>query len=442
MESREVFLVICPPFPTKLPPLGLAYLAEYLEQKGVKVACFDLNINFFDQAADIYKKSWNIQNNPDFASFVTKCFINNNNPVINSLFNEIDIKRPEIIGFSCFKSNYYPTFKIIKMIKKRYKNIKILCGGPEIGALKSQKGENWLKGTGIDAIIIGEGEKACFKIVHNQFTSNKLIVIDKDQEDMLDAIPFPSFSQFERNPYGIRTQLPIIMSRGCIRSCSFCSERLLFNGYRTRSAKHVFNEIITHMTKGICSFVFYDSLINGNLVVLEEFCDLIITQGLRIAWEAQCIIRNDMSEALLSKMRKAGCFNLFIGLEAASNTVLRRMNKGITLSDAKAFFEKCRMARLHFEISLITAFPQETEEEFEATCSFLRNNRNIIPKIAQVNSYIPYEGTSAATIDFHINKSIGAARVRRLVELFIEEKIPYTKSFIGNLLPSGKEHDL
>jgi threonylcarbamoyladenosine tRNA methylthiotransferase MtaB len=135
-------------------------------------------------------------------------------------------------------------------------------------------------------------------------------------------------------------------------------------------------------------------------------------------------------------MKQAGCFNLFIGLETASDAVLKRIQKGITRNDALTFFEKMKGAGLHFEISLITAFPGETEKEFEETCAFIKQHKEMIPKIAQVNPYVPYEGTMLGEANPHVDETLGKKRVRRLVELFEKEKIPYTKSYIGNLLPA------
>jgi radical SAM superfamily enzyme YgiQ (UPF0313 family) len=438
MEKIDAFLVLCPLFPTKLPPLGLAYLAEYLERSNLKVKCFDINSILYNEADNEQKIAWNIQNNPELALFVTKKHININNPIISDFLTKILELNPKIISFSCFKNNYYPTFEIIKIIKKRYPDTKILCGGPEIGSIHRKNGALWLKNAGIDAIIIGEGEQALARLSHNFHDNNELVAIEHEEINDLDAIPYPSFSQLDRNAYGIRTQVPILMSRGCIRPCGFCSERLLYKGYRVRSAAHVMTEITSHVKSGITSFVFYDSLINGNLEVLEDLCDAIIMTGISISWEAQCVIRRDMTTELLKKMGKAGCFNLFVGLEAASDKVLERMQKGVTKEDARAFFKKLNEVGLHFEISLITAFPQETEKEFEETCDFLRTHKAIIPKIAQVNPYVPYEGTSIGKAHSVIDEALGKERVRRLVELFQEESIPYTKSYIGNLLPKEK----
>jgi len=142
-----------------------------------------------------------------------------------------------------------------------------------------------------------------------------------------------------------------------------------------------------------------------------------------------------MSRELVSKMKRAGCFNLFIGLESASAAVLKRMNKGFTLTEARSFFQLLSAEGLHFEISLITNYPGETENEFQETLQFIRDNKSSIPKIAQVNPWVPYVGTTAAQRTHMVDFAQGIRKLERMRAFFEHENIPYTKSYIGNLLP-------
>ena len=88
---------------------------------------------------------------------------------------------------------------------------------------------------------------------------------------------------------------------------------------------------------------------------------------------------------------------------------------------------------LQFEISLITGFPDETEEDFNQTLYFIKDNKKLIPKIAQVNPFVEYPPSK-------INKtglaSIKASRgrVSKLIKMLDEENIKYTSSFINNLI--------
>ena len=101
---------------------------------------------------------------------------------------------------------------------------------------------------------------------------------------------------------------------------------------------------------------------------------------------------------------------------------------------------KCKKAEIHFEVSLITNFPGESDDEFQETCTFIVKHKELIPKIAQVNPYVPYEGTATAASHPKVDEVLGQERMSRLVGLFESEGIAYTKSYIGNLLAQGTEN--
>lgn len=430
MKKKDIFLILAPLFYTKLPPLSLAYLSEFLEQKGIGVCCHDLNIQWYRTADAADRKEWAKQNNAVFQQKITREWINYDNPIIIELMKKIDHEEPKIIGFSLFKNNYYPTFKIAALIRSRHPDIPFIFGGPEAQHIERKEDKKYA-----DHIIIGEGECALFDLLQQK----GLKAIKRKQEDAelidINKVPWPRFRGLDRRCYDNHTALPLLMSRGCIRQCAFCSERFLYTKYRCRDPRLLVEEIQHHTQQnGITHFVFHDSLINGDLARLRAFCELLIEKEPAISWEAQCCIRPDMVPELFLRMKKSGCVNLFIGLEAASDPVLRRMNKGFTREEARMFFERLTAAGLHFEISLITHFPGETKKEFEETCAFIKENKHIIPKIAQINPFIPYRGTPAAAMFCTADEKSGLEKMNALVSLCMEEKIPFTRGYIGNLL--------
>lgn len=443
MKKTDIFLVLCPLFPTALPPLGIAYVAEYLTAHGHSIVCHDLNIALYHQASEQEKQEWHIQNNPVFAGQMIQQYFIGQHAVVKRFLCEIEKRQPSIVALSIFKSNMQCSMVFASMIKERFPDITIVAGGPQVTAMIRAHGAGIMHDFPVDHWVCGEGERALQALVEKCETS---YCIDLPDEQDIHHIPYPRFQGFPLNAYNYGTKMPLLMSRGCIRQCTFCSERLLSHRFRVRHPEHVMDEINFHMrTRNIRQFVFYDSLVNGNLDALKELCDRIIAERRHIQWEAQCCIRQDMTEALFAKMKRAGCFNMFIGLESGSDTILKRMNKGFTTDEAHDFFTRAHHAGCHFEISLITDFPGETEEQFQETISFIENNHAYIPKIAQLNPYVPYEGTAAWA---EANKPSGAfsdhtsivsekahTKMHRMLACFKEMNIPFTKSYIGNLLP-------
>jgi radical SAM superfamily enzyme YgiQ (UPF0313 family) len=140
-----------------------------------------------------------------------------------------------------------------------------------------------------------------------------------------------------------------------------------------------------------------------------------------------------MSDALLRKMKSSGCVNLFVGLESGSDGVLGKMKKGFTVYEALCFFHRLRQAGLQYEVSLIAHYPGETEGEFLQTLEFLRNNPDAVNKIAQVSLFKKYPG-SETEIPVGYNDTEGLAKIGRIMDALKECGIPYTPSYINNLI--------
>ncbi|MFH1777526.1 MAG: hypothetical protein ABH952_08230 [Candidatus Omnitrophota bacterium] len=112
--------------------------------------------------------------------------------------------------------------------------------------------------------------------------------------------------------------------------------------------------------------------------------------------------------------------------------MLKAMGKGFNQKQALRLFERCNRIGLNFEISLIFNFPGEDISDYNVTKEFIRVNKKLIPKIAQVNPFIPLDGTEANNLprgDF----SLGLERVQDFVLFMSANSIKYTKAFINNL---------
>jgi radical SAM superfamily enzyme YgiQ (UPF0313 family) len=261
------------------------------------------------------------------------------------------------------------------------------------------------RGDLVDYFIIGEGEYPLVFLL-NTLRENETVHPDpgyviwkdkpgdravclqaaKDNVIDIDRIPFPTFEEFDLSFYSQTDLLPLISSRGCVRSCAFCCDAPLRKPYRCRSAEKVAAEIMHHVQNyGRRRFEFSDLLINGDLNFLDKFCSLLINMNLGICWGGQAAVRKDMELKLFRKMKKAGCGGLTFGCESFSDNVLKLMHKGITPNDAKETFVKAKESGMLVEINLIVGFPGEQEQDIEETIKFLRENARWIDKINSLN---------------------------------------------------------
>ena len=138
------------------------------------------------------------------------------------------------------------------------------------------------------------------------------------------------------------------------------------------------------------------------------------------------------------------CRFLHLSLQSGSNRVLKRMNRPYEITWAERF---CTVARerlgtdLALGADIITGFPGETEEDFEATRAFLErhafSNLHVFP-------YSERPGTPAATMDGALPRAVRLARARELTALGHRQRETFAQTFLGRevevCVERGGEH--
>jgi len=404
-SDLDILLVMCPPWDTKKPPLNLAYLVTYLKSKGIKADIFDLNIIFYKSVSKKERVYWEMENiwqNLSKSSNILK----KNNKLIDNFMSIIVKEKIKIIGFSVNPGNFSFTLSIAGRIKKENKNVRVIFGG---SLIFYEEFRNKISGKVCDYFVIGEGEKTLYELVTSlkkkkpvsnilgvmiNNRSSKYKLIPRKSIINLDEIPFPTFEEFDLKLY-TNKELPILISRGCIGKCAYCTDYIISGYYRFKSAEKIVEELIFLIVKHkIRMFVLNDLLCNGNLKELEKICDLIIKNNLRITFRGYATIRSDMSIELLKKMRKAGCVTLHYGFESGSNKVLKYMNKHYTSEDAEELIKKTKKAGINVVINIIVGFPGETESEFNKTLEFIKRNKSYIDSVGNVGVCFIMNGSS------------------------------------------------
>lgn len=414
----NIDLIFAPFWSPVVPPYGIASLSSFLKEKGYNVRIIDLNVELpqiykwfkrllsmpFDLEATIESLSYPflismfydrndrkkiltelIKNNTlfegDDLEVVIDWLINNKlkrtvEDKINTWVNNILNDDPHIVGFSTVCTNFPLSLSIAKEIKKQRRDILTVLGGPHVFWYTNEI-VKYLPY--IDIIVKGEGEQAFLKIIDelkNNPSTQKRILFEPYLKDIND-LPQPDFSDFDFGTYIYRA-IPISISRGCVYNCRFCHEKRFWKTYRSKKTETIIKEIETDLERyNIDSFLFCDSLINGNKKLLEKICEKIISKEIDIYWSAQASIRN-MDKELLKKMSKSGCRCLLYGIESGSQRILNKMNKGTTLYE----IEKVLKLTMNMDIWPLTywliGFPGETINDIKKTKDFIiKNKKNI-----------------------------------------------------------------
>jgi len=164
----------------------------------------------------------------------------------------------------------------------------------------------------------------------------------------------------------------------CESLCTFCGSYLITGRkVRKRSIDNVIEEIKVLKSKyGVRSldivdenFVFYRDYV-------MEFCNRLIEEDIKIGWNCPYGVRLDRLDAeLVATMQKAGCYALSVGIESATNRILKEIKKGLTVEQT---IEKINMVRdaapkIMLQGFFMIGFPDETEEEIEDTIELARS---------------------------------------------------------------------
>lgn len=265
--------------------------------------------------------------------------------ILNDFYNLVHGVLPkhqyQIIAVSLFT---FETLRaagiVLPILRSIYKNSKIVIGGHGTDFLDPDKNELFyqyaLNNNLIDAYIIGEGEESLTQYIKSPeswINTNK-----KWKVEDLNTIPFACYDKIPPKNYLHSGTLStyITGSRGCVRDCSFCDVKHIWNNFRFRRAEHIFEEILEHHLKYDVTLIeFTDNLINGSLSEFKKLNELLVIgqekypslKLLKYRGDFICRPKNQFNEQDWQLMSKAGGTDLVVGIESFSQSVRYHMGK-------------------------------------------------------------------------------------------------------------------
>lgn len=219
----------------------------------------------------------------------------------------------------------------------------------------------------------------------------------------LDILPYPERT-LRRNAVLGRHATPILASRGCARTCSFCSIHMFYRTapgkvVRTRAPAEVVREMrFLFEEHGISIFLFQDDDFPLFGAVwrrwAREFLEELHRNGLpgRVVWKINC--RADAVELeLFREMRAAGLYMVYMGLESGTDEGLKTLHKQITVEQNIKAVETLKEIGAIFEFGFMLLDPGSTFESVRANLQFLRRIVGDGSAAAGFGRMVPYDGT-------------------------------------------------
>ena len=335
----DILFLVLPRLELRAPITAPAILKATVENHGYEAFCYDLNLDLWLNVDT--KKYGNVWFDTDLTFRYEDKFDQFWKEVISEhttrWIEEIKNKNPKWIGITIFSQrSKWISIYICRLLKEKLPNIKIVVGGPYVQSVGPFLYESNLT----DAYVVGEGENAILEVLKNNFNYPGINGLSPTQNNQLDLIPIPDYSDFRMDKYPSTWSDPRIKddskmgtefiyitgSRGCVRKCSFCDIESIWPKFRYRSGKSIAEEMkIQNQKYGSKKFLFTDSLINGSVKQLRDVCETLIeyknnNEMSPVRWQGQFIARpeHQMPEEVYSLMKDAGCFFVSIGVESGS----------------------------------------------------------------------------------------------------------------------------
>lgn len=219
----------------------------------------------------------------------------------------------------------------------------------------------------------------------------------------LDSLPFP-YRPYEAEHIGGFATLPVLASRGCVRRCSFCSIHTFYRTapgkvVRVRKPAKIIEEMqLLHDQFGVRIYLFQDDDFPLWGRVGREWADELVGRmhdsGLadHTLWKISC--RGEYVDLeLFSKLRDAGLFLVYMGIESGDEEGLKVLNKEMTVEQN---LEAVRMLK---ELGILISYgfmlfdPSSTFDSVRGNVDFLRKMVGDGRAAAVFSRMLPYGGT-------------------------------------------------
>ena len=261
---------------------------------------------------------------------------------------------------------------------------------------------------------------------------------DKNNSEMVvDFKEKQEYEELKLDEVSTHTRAYIKIQDGCNQFCSYCIIPYTRGRIRSRDIDEIEEEVTKLVSKGFKEVVLtgihltsygVDNNKGSLLEVIMRLDKIDGLQRIRLGSLEPRVITEEFAKTLSSS--KKICPHFHLSLQSGCDTVLKRMNRKYTTQE---YYDKCCILRKYFNNPAITTdvivgFPQETEEEFEATKVFLEKVHFYEMHIFK---YSRRKGTVADRMEGQVDEKVKTQRSAILLELENKMSKEYRQQHIG-----------
>jgi radical SAM superfamily enzyme YgiQ (UPF0313 family) len=364
-------------------PLGIGCVATYLKANSHVDECRLLDLNLYlsdtDKLQPYYER-------------------------LKSVMKDYD---PDVVGFTTICNTFPHVLEFARLLKKDFRALMVL-GGPQatLTATQTLREFEW-----IDYIVKHEGEETFSELidvlsldlpldgVKGVVHRYKDSIIENDQREFieyLDDTPILDYSLLNVDKYKklyCNFSVPVEVGRACPYDCHFCSTSVMWRRQcRMKTPKRVLLEMDQlKRDYGLECFKLIQDNFTTSSAYVDRFCDALMDVGYKWECNSRC---DTITEEMIEKMKRAGCYHIFYGVESASPKIQKSIGKNLQLTSVDDIIVSSVRNDISFTSSYIIGFPDESVEDIKSTLMYALRDSAFGADRVLLNVLAPLPGTA------------------------------------------------
>lgn len=248
-------------------------------------------------------------------------------------------------------------------------------------------------------------------------------------QDLRDGLPV-------QRSHGLKAFVNVIY--GCTNFCTYCIVPYVRGKEHSRLPERILDDVANLAREGYKEVTLLGQNVNayGKDLSLDTSFSTLLRKVNTIDGLARIRFTTshprDMGDDLIAALADLDkvCEHLHLPVQAGSNTLLRRMNRGYTREYYLGLVERVRQAvpGISLTTDLIVGFPGETDEDFQETLSLVKE---VGFDSAFTFIYSPREGTPAAKYPNQVPEELKKERIYQLIELQNDISAQHMQRLVG-----------
>ncbi len=254
------------------------------------------------------------------------------------------------------------------------------------------------------------------------------VIYDKELINEYEKI-LPDWFPTSMNTHTSTAYIPI--STWCNQFCSYCIVPYARGLERNFPVEQILKEAKMHLKNWAKEIVLLGQIVNKHpefIQIVKKLLKLKWLKRLRYTSPYPTYYSNEL--LALHEQEEKLCPHIHMPLQSWSDTILKRMFRGYTVQQAKAFIDNIKSLKRNISITtdIIVGFPGETEVDFKKTLSLIKYGKF---DMIYIGIYSPRPGTFAAKeYPDDIPRSVKRERRKKLNDVLTDISLKNNKKEI------------